>query len=59
MALSGRGHSSLCWCSLEDDKKVKTCPRSVMGGNGTKNTSATGQIALYVMRLEAYDVNIT
>ena len=30
MVISGCDHSNLCYCFLEVDKKVKTCPSFVM-----------------------------
>ena len=55
------GHSSLCWCFLEVDKKGQDMPKLCDGDNGKRNTSAIGigHMALYVVRLETYAFNIT
>ena len=42
MALLERGHSSLCWCSLEVDKIGQDMPKLCDRDNGKKDTSAIG-----------------
>ena len=56
MALFGRSHSSLCWSSLEVDKKGQDMPKFCDGDNGKKNKSSIGKghIALYEVQLERY-----
>ena len=62
MAIFGRGDSSVCWCSLEVDKKGQDMPELGDGDNGKKNTNEISighiRIVICVVQLETYAFNI-